>query len=111
MDGFDVKRVAAKQPSRKRVVDLGFDRTGAVKGFAEADQAGICVDADPKHIGEFFRAKSFDRNDLHGRRPPIGLGPRVTAAVARGLLFVDATAFSTATDRRLTPLVIYHNMF
>jgi hypothetical protein len=68
VDRFDAERIAAKQTAGKGVVDLRFDGACAIKGFAEPDQAGISMQADPQHIGEFLRAQGFNRRDFHGSR-------------------------------------------
>ncbi|MGY3650155.1 hypothetical protein ACVWW2_005446 [Bradyrhizobium sp. LM4.3] len=71
MDRLDVQRIAAEQAAGKGVVNLRFDRAGAVEGFAETDHARVGVDAHPDDVGEFLGAQRLDRRDLHGNTPPI----------------------------------------
>ena len=61
---LDAQRVAAEETPAQRVVDVRLDRAGAVEGLAEADHAGVGVDADPEDVGELLGAEGFDGGDL-----------------------------------------------
>ena len=57
---LDVQRVAPEQAPGERVVDVRLDGAGAVEGLAEADDAGVGVDADPEDVGELLRPQRLD---------------------------------------------------
>ena len=104
MDRLDVQRIAAEQAAGKGVVDLRFDRAGAVEGLAETDHARVGVNAHPDDVGEFLGAQRLDRRDLHGNFPPVTGASRLSVLISH----------CNMLQRRakvLRLLVIYHNMF
>ena len=60
-----MQRVLAQHTARQRIMQMGFHGTGAIKGLAKADDPGIRMDADPKHVGKLFRAQRLDCGNLH----------------------------------------------
>src|SRR5690606_12723242 len=69
-----MKRTSAQQAMRKHVVDMRFHRTCAIKGFTETGDPCICLDMDPKDIGELCQSKGSDGRNFHGSAPEGGFG-------------------------------------
>src|SRR5690606_32499400 len=64
-----MKRTSAQQAMRKHVVDMRFHRTCAIKGLTETGDSCICLDMDPKDIGEFCQSEGSDGGNFHGSAP------------------------------------------
>ena len=59
---------------RQRIVDMRLDGAGAIEGLAQADHAGIGVDADPDDVGELaVRKVSIETIFMAGPEPLLAL--------------------------------------
>ena len=65
VNGLDVQRVAPQEASGKGVMDVGLDRTGAVKRFAETDDPAVGVNADPEDVRKLLGSQGLDGGDFH----------------------------------------------